>query len=406
MQNGNIFPKFVRIAAIESPYSKSPHYRLQLDNNSTLSIPDAPLITILSEVLKFKFDIIQPEDNTYGENKDGNWTGLLGLMQRKQADLIINKLSLTEERASLVDVSIPYQYVHMTFITDKPKYVPDMMAMLHPFSLSLWLAVVVSFLLVQPLLYLFRIKNYSFQNMLFKIFGSLLEKAVNIKLRKVSTKILILSWVLGAMLITQSYKAVLLSFLTFPSLRGIRDIAELAEAAEKSSFMCSTYAGTTFYTDTFVYSADESWQRIGRCLQRSNKNTFEVESFLKPSTYQKAFMGVKFHLKTLGKKYFISDDVFYYDLHVLGIQKSFCCKDLLDYALLRVAAAGIFDKFDREDEFFMALDKNDPPDEDPNRKLSLEDFFTAFIILILGYFLSFTAFAFEILLARKQNYNF
>lgn len=401
-----MFPEFLTIAITSANFKLTP-WTLQINGNETRYIRDAPVLTILSQVLNFNYKFVEPTDGLLGEpSDDGNFSGMIGMLQREEVDIAFGKISITESRASAVDFSFPYQYIPVTFITDKPRAFPDKYAIMHPFEFSVWIALAISLMLIQLISYaFFKIKNYSFQIILLKFYGSLLEKSLDIKSRKLSLKTLILSWILGAMLVSFAYKAVFFSFLIFPTLSGIRNIRELSRATEDSSFRCSTYVGTKVYAE-ILRSGGETWNTIAKCLSRNDMHTDDVEAFLQQFPAQeKAFIGQKQHLMSVSKGYFITDDFFFISSVGFAVRKSFRYKDVLDKHIIRMGSAGILSKFERDEEFFMSLGKgkNYAEEQNRNRQLSLEDFEGAFIILGFGHILASVALILEILYSHRNK---
>lgn len=222
------FPEFLKIAVMNYPVQLYP-YVLSMPGNKTLYIEDAKLIALLSETLDFKYEIISAEENDYGKPlTDGNWTGLIGIIQREEADLAISYVGLTYDRSLAVPFSYPYSFRRITFITDNLEYFPDNYRILHPFSSCVWLAVGFSLLSMLLVSFLFRNRRGSFQNMLMNVYGALLAHSVNFDAPKLSAKLFVMSWFIGGILISQSYMAFLLSFLTLPTLSGVRNINELS----------------------------------------------------------------------------------------------------------------------------------------------------------------------------------
>ena len=57
--------------------------------------------------LNFTYIVIQPNDGLYGQELDnGSWTGLVGELDKKQADIAVSDLSVTEQRSKVVDFTI------------------------------------------------------------------------------------------------------------------------------------------------------------------------------------------------------------------------------------------------------------------------------------------------------------
>lgn len=391
MTTTKFFPKSLSVAVTSS--NKSSHYI------------EFRFISLLQQLLNFKLVKIESADQQLGLLKDdGNWTGVIGMLQREEADIGLGKLFITPERSSAVDFSYPTLYGTVTFATDKPKYISSSYAVLYPFSFYVWIAVIISLIIVFLVSYFSVRPKCGFQSMLLTIYGIFLEHSMKMKFSKLGTKLLLSFWIVGTMFITFAYKAVLLSFLTFPTLTGIRDVSELSKAAESDSIKCSTYKGSLIYS-VLQHSKDESWNKIAECMTRSDMFLVTTTDFIPPTSYKKAFISLKSNLGRMKTNYYISDDHFYTALIAIAVRKSFCCKDRLDELIHKVSAAGIFNKFLEEEAFFFSLPYTSAKVEaqESERKITLKDLSVAFVLLIFGYIISFISFILEITSAKRNH---
>ena len=63
----------------------------------------------LSRDLNFDYNISRINDCHYGsETMDGKWSGLIGELQRDNADIAIQAISVTEERSRVVNFTAPF----------------------------------------------------------------------------------------------------------------------------------------------------------------------------------------------------------------------------------------------------------------------------------------------------------
>lgn len=82
---------------------------------------------LLSHALNFSYLLIPAGKIEIGrELPNGSWTGMVGLVQRNEADIVISTLSVSEQRLKVADFSYPYDRVRLTFATRKPEYAPDL----------------------------------------------------------------------------------------------------------------------------------------------------------------------------------------------------------------------------------------------------------------------------------------
>lgn len=217
----------------------------------------------------FPFKIFIPPDDEYGISfPDGNWTGLIGMVGRAEVDMAVGSVTLVEDRFQAVNFSYPYLFSDITFITDKLQPLSTDLALLYPFSLILWILIMATIFIVSFILYILTSRKKTFQNILFMVFGSLMGISIHFKVRKITLGILLSTWLIFAFVITNSYKGLLLSFLSFPPFIGIRSIPDLAKAAEQNSITCYTYKGHVL-PQIFHESEFELWRSIGKCLMRN-----------------------------------------------------------------------------------------------------------------------------------------
>jgi ferredoxin len=67
------------------------------------------VVARVSTVLGFSYDIVEPEDGFYGvKQPDGSYNGVMGLFVEKRVDLLYTGLSISQDRASLIDFTQPF----------------------------------------------------------------------------------------------------------------------------------------------------------------------------------------------------------------------------------------------------------------------------------------------------------
>ncbi|XP_078312839.1 putative glutamate receptor [Crassostrea virginica] len=76
---------------------------------------------ILSSKLNFTYRVILPDDGQWGILKeDGNWTGMIGMLNRREVDIAMVPLTVQEDRKRVVDFTIPFFYSNFGFIMRMP----------------------------------------------------------------------------------------------------------------------------------------------------------------------------------------------------------------------------------------------------------------------------------------------
>ncbi|XP_076352647.1 glutamate receptor ionotropic, kainate 2-like [Tachypleus tridentatus] len=123
---------------VVSAVSISPFIVLDKDPKETLKAGygiEVHLLNTLARKMNFRYVIRTPLDGEWGRKlPNGTWTGLVGMVQRKEADIAIAKISITEERKEAVDFTIPYIYDVVTFVTRTPRSKRRTLSIITPFT--------------------------------------------------------------------------------------------------------------------------------------------------------------------------------------------------------------------------------------------------------------------------------
>ena len=78
------------------------------DNDGTVEGFQVDLVNILAERLNFTVEYVLTPDGSIGvRNSNGSWNGMIGMIQRGEADFALPLLTRTLAREEVVDFSIP-----------------------------------------------------------------------------------------------------------------------------------------------------------------------------------------------------------------------------------------------------------------------------------------------------------
>ncbi|KAG8174044.1 hypothetical protein JTE90_015914 [Oedothorax gibbosus] len=84
-------------------------FNSSLKGYERLSGVDGDFFTIIAQHLGFEYDVVIPEDRQWGRKKnDGNWTGMIGALARREADMAVGLISMDTSRSEVVDFSSAY----------------------------------------------------------------------------------------------------------------------------------------------------------------------------------------------------------------------------------------------------------------------------------------------------------
>ncbi|XP_042207484.1 glutamate receptor ionotropic, delta-2-like [Homarus americanus] len=120
----------------------------QEDGEHLLYGVDIEVVRALSEAVNFSVSFSRPSDGEmWGwEQDNGSWTGLMGDLQYRQADIGVADLYIMEQYFAIIDMSQEYDIEYLCFVNLVPGPLPQWMALGLPFLLETWVAIFISVL--------------------------------------------------------------------------------------------------------------------------------------------------------------------------------------------------------------------------------------------------------------------
>ncbi|XP_048245895.1 probable glutamate receptor [Haliotis rufescens] len=95
------------------------------------------VLNLLAEAMNFSYRVIPPREDEWGQNINGSWTGLLGMLQRREADLAPDILAIHSDRVAVADFILPPVAETRQVIIYKKEDVVDednLLTLLRPFQ--------------------------------------------------------------------------------------------------------------------------------------------------------------------------------------------------------------------------------------------------------------------------------
>ncbi|KAK7074964.1 hypothetical protein SK128_008909 [Halocaridina rubra] len=111
--------------------------------------PMAEILTILSESLNFTYKQLRPQDENWGM-KDGNgtWSGMVGQVVRKEADLGLGPFGIVHSRFQDTSMTIPLHFDTLGILVGKGSSSIDPWGFVMPLTPAVWSAFFFAYLLV------------------------------------------------------------------------------------------------------------------------------------------------------------------------------------------------------------------------------------------------------------------
>ncbi|XP_015929584.1 glutamate receptor ionotropic, kainate glr-3-like [Parasteatoda tepidariorum] len=370
------------------------HHVIEIKGNETNGFSllgvDGRLLKIISDVLKFNLSFVSPIDGEWGtQTSNGSWSGLIGMLQRNEADIAMAFLKISEDYLTVADASTPYMHQPVKFIVGKPKAQSTSVAFLKTFDVAVWIGVGVALLF---LLFIFKILfDESFGNTLLQFVGNLLKQPTTIPITSKPRALLLGFWWFSALVISFSYSAAVLSFLSYPmDEKAIRNFEDLSKAVEKGTHRCLTLRGSNL--DGVLKSEKNVHLRnLGKTIEQNGWYFNIGERLIEKEFSDAAIMDLKFMLDVnygyLERDFTsMSMDGLESGFTAMSITKRFCCKNAINTVLSRVQCSGIFDKITRDELVTNWILKSNGTYVKPEAgALTLDDVRGPFLILLGGY---------------------
>ncbi|CAD5215755.1 unnamed protein product [Bursaphelenchus xylophilus] len=259
------------------------------------------LLKEMAKVLNFTFEIIEVEDGTYGvQDETGRWNGIIGVLQRHEADLSISAVTITYSRVKVIDFTLPFMHLGIAILMNNKnpeEVVPagsTLFTFLEPLSFSVWVALVVAYLTVALTMCLvarfspyewFDVQQiderdrsmdnhknqFNIWNSLWFAIGSLMQQGSDVIPRAVATRTVAVMWWMFTLITISSYTAQLAAFLTVE--RMSTSIENAMDLASQQRIKFGTLKnGSTM--DFFRESKIPIYERMWSVMQSTSPTVF------------------------------------------------------------------------------------------------------------------------------------
>uniref|UniRef100_A0A0A9XVL7 Glutamate receptor 1 n=3 Tax=Lygus hesperus TaxID=30085 RepID=A0A0A9XVL7_LYGHE len=241
---------FIVVSRIGEPY-----LRIRDENaegNDRYEGYSMELIDEIAKDLNFKYKFYLAPDGAYGSynKKTKQWNGLIRELRERRADLAICDLTITYDRRSAVDFTMPFMTLGISILYSKPMKQPaNLFSFLLPLSPDVWIYMATAYLGVSLLLYfLSRCSpnewenphpcnpdpselecTFSLHNCLWFSIGSLMAQGCDLLPKAMSTRVVAGMWWFFVLIMISSYTANLAAFLTMERMEAtITNVEALA----------------------------------------------------------------------------------------------------------------------------------------------------------------------------------
>lgn len=156
-------------------YDSNDTINIRKSNNNEMVSSDTPdtvrvvggrdfnLLKLLGQYMNFTIEYIDPSERTQGavvlmsdaktENTNLNFSGGLGLIQRREADLLLGDVTITWERRKAVEFSFFTLADSGAFATHAPKRLNEALVLVRPFRYEVWPLLLFTIAITGPAFY-------------------------------------------------------------------------------------------------------------------------------------------------------------------------------------------------------------------------------------------------------------
>uniref|UniRef100_A0A8C2KVP7 Glutamate receptor n=1 Tax=Cyprinus carpio TaxID=7962 RepID=A0A8C2KVP7_CYPCA len=279
---------------LENPYVMLRANHHQHEGNERYEGFCVDMLKELADILKFKYRIRLVGDGVYGvSGTNGTWTGMVGELISRKADLAVAALTITAEREKVIDFSKPFMtlgisIMYRVHIGSRSGY----FSFLDPFSPGVWLFMLLAYLAVSCVLFLVArltpyewynphpclkgrcsllINQYSLGNSFWFPVGGFMQQGSTIAPRALSTRCVSGVWWAFTLIIISSYTANLAAFLTVQRMEV--PIESVDDLADQTAIQYGTMHGGSTMT-FFQNSRYQTYQRMWNYMYSKQPSVF------------------------------------------------------------------------------------------------------------------------------------
>ncbi|XP_068612623.1 glutamate receptor ionotropic, kainate 5 [Brachionichthys hirsutus] len=279
---------------LENPYVMRKDSYQDFQGNDQYEGFCVDMLRELADLLKFSFRIKLVDDGLYGAPEpNGTWTGMVGELINRKADLAVAGFTITSEREKVIDFSKPFMTLGISILYRvqlgrKPGY----FSFLDPFSPAVWLFMLLAYLAVSCVLFLAArlspyewynphpclrerrdmLENqYTLGNSLWFPVGGFMQQGSEIMPRALSTRCVSGVWWAFTLIIISSYTANLAAFLTVQRMEV--PIESPDDLADQTNIEYGTIHGGSTMT-FFMNSRYQTYQRMWNYMNSKQPSVF------------------------------------------------------------------------------------------------------------------------------------
>lgn len=172
--------RLIAAGNVEEPFTYDCIFQRASGNTSACDFPGISydLFEFIAEFLGFKFTLVQPPDHEFGSLVNNSWTGLVGMLNRHEADVTLSPLTYNYLRSQAMEYSAPIFYLKYAYLIKNPGHQISPWIYLLPFNAQIWGCIIATLMLIifclaiNDLKNIFRVAFVAFANIFTQELGA------------------------------------------------------------------------------------------------------------------------------------------------------------------------------------------------------------------------------------------
>ncbi|XP_076314970.1 putative glutamate receptor [Tachypleus tridentatus] len=382
------------------------------------------LLHELSKKFKFSYVTEEPQDGNFGARlQNGSWNGMIGMLERKEADIAVGSLTITRDREDAIDFTFPFYEEPTKILLPKPETESKLWTVAKPFRWQVWLAVLLVLFLISTTIYFlnlyfvklrhrnpedsnigiesYNISLYGAQHwywQLWYLFGTIIQQGHLPPLFN-GTKLIVAGWWFFAIVLFNTYNGALVSFLSVP--KQMKTIDSLAELVDQKNIKW-TFLKDSAHQDLFSQSSNSTvYRQIGKGateLVTSSEEGLDLVltgqyAFIKEKSYLDVIMSQDYQ-KTNFCRVHIAKEEFFKVGFGIALQKNSPYLEIFNLEVMKMIQTGLLEKWRQR----YWPKRQDCKDNVKEQRIGLGDLQGIFLFFAIGVALSIIIFLIELLL--------
>ncbi|XP_068216610.1 probable glutamate receptor [Palaemon carinicauda] len=384
---------------------------------ASYSGPMIQLFDILANSINFTYSLVRPPDRSWGiQRPDGSWTGMVGMIRRKEVDMAIGPFGITYLRAQVLDYTRSMFVDYVRVLAKRGKTEVDPWGFAMPLTQEVWISTLGALVVVLGVargMHLVSLqRRESVGEIVYQYVKILLQQDLLVRSPLSSTRLLFASWMILMLVLIKSYSGNLMSLL---AVRYISQPFQTLRRVEQNPGITMVWEANTAFIQT-IYSAKSGifrdvaeTEKVGRFKVISStrySSTIEEEVMRGDHVLVVEDLSCKMLLaqhftKTGNCEFYLSKEMFLPLTFAMVLQKNSPLGLAVNERIKAVSESGLYNHWLQRAVPNSTSCIQPPTKVTVQSSLSINNIWGIFVILVSGYIISLIAFGSEHLLSSS-----